>query len=151
MSGVDYINTLAVWEVATGTELPALTTTANHFTYPPVAHPQQPWLALPAGNEIMLLAWADGQEHRPRWRGHAVTPTGLAFNQDGSRLVSVGHDRLVKVWHTASRQELLTLTGAADLIRCVAVCPQNRQIVCGCNDGSLHWWHTAAKWVAHAE
>jgi WD40 repeat protein len=44
----------------------------------------------------------------------------LAFSPDGSRLVTAGADRLVRVWDVESGQELLALPGVREAITAVA-------------------------------
>ena len=56
----------------------------------------------------------------------AATPTrsfDVAFSPNNTRLASASQDHTVKIWDLASGQEVLTLHGHTDAVRCVAFSP----------------------------
>jgi tetratricopeptide (TPR) repeat protein len=64
-------------------------------------------------------------------RGHKDQVLGVAFSSDGLRLVSAGDDGTVKVWETATGQELLTLgaeQSASNFLGWAVFSPDGRQI-----------------------
>ena len=72
----------------------------------------------------------------------------LAFNPDGTRIVSGGRHRTasrgstptIKVWDTSNGRELMTLDGHEGRIRCVAVSPDGERIVSGSFDRTVKIW-----------
>jgi WD40 repeat protein len=54
---------------------------------------------------------------------------GLAFTPDGTRLASASRDMTVKLWDTASGQEVLTLRDFASEVSGVAFSPDGRRLV----------------------
>jgi WD40 repeat protein/tRNA A-37 threonylcarbamoyl transferase component Bud32 len=80
-----------------------------------------------------------------------VTVRGLrglsAFSPEGRRLASCVDDQTVKIWDTATGQELLTLPTAGEL-RCVAFRPPDgRQLVTGDTSGAVTFWDTTTRQV----
>jgi WD40 repeat protein/serine/threonine protein kinase/DNA-binding XRE family transcriptional regulator len=78
-------------------------------------------------------------------RGHTRDLVGLTFSRDGTRLATIGEDRTVRIWETATGKELLTLpisltmTGAA--YRILSFSPDGTKLAAG---GS----HLAKVWDA---
>lgn len=64
----------------------------------------------------------------------------LAFNADGSRLVSGGFDNLVKMWDPDSAQEILALRGHIFAVTSVEFSPDNSWIASGNDDGTVRLW-----------
>jgi eukaryotic-like serine/threonine-protein kinase len=66
----------------------------------------------------------------------------VAFNADGSRLVSTDGDQ-VKVWDAETGQEAITLRGHGNVVLAVAFRPDGIQIASGSFDGSIRLWTAA--------
>jgi WD40 repeat protein/tRNA A-37 threonylcarbamoyl transferase component Bud32 len=87
--------------------------------------------------------------------GHDDVVLAVAFSPDGSRMVSAGADRLVKVWDRQSVREILTLRGHAAAVTAVAFRPDGRRLASGSADGSVFIWDTTSgetviTWRCHA-
>jgi WD40 repeat protein len=65
------------------------------------------------------------------------------FSPDGRRLVSASADNTVKVWDTATGQELLTLRGQGGLVWSVAISPDGQRIASANQDGIVRIWEAA--------
>jgi WD40 repeat protein/serine/threonine protein kinase/tetratricopeptide (TPR) repeat protein len=74
-------------------------------------------------------------------KGHTQSIASVAFNPDGSRLVAADYDGTIKVWDTASGQELrpLNVTGA---VSSVAVSPGASRVASASLDGTIKVWDT---------
>ncbi|OAI47349.1 hypothetical protein AYO44_09575 [Planctomycetaceae bacterium SCGC AG-212-F19] len=76
-------------------------------------------------------------------RGHAAPVAGAVFVLDGRRIVSAGHDRTLKVWDTASGEELAALPAHADVIHCLAASADGRLVASGSWDRTVKIWDAA--------
>jgi WD40 repeat protein len=70
--------------------------------------------------------------------GHTSTVLSVAFKLDGTRLASSSFDGSIKVWDTASGQELLTLRGHTAETT-VAFSPDGNWLVSG-GDKTVKLW-----------
>lgn len=94
--------------------------------------PLTPALTSPGGSLERALPRHDGVV-----RAIAVMP-------DGSRIVSGGDDRTVRIWDLASGRLELTLEGHTDSVRAVAVTPDGRRIVSGGAYDMVRVWDLAS-------
>lgn len=80
-------------------------------------------------DEVHLLDLESGEERGPARRmQHTDTISALAFTDGGRTLVSSAYDRTVKLWETASRTNITTLTGHSGGIYDIAVSPGGNRI-----------------------
>jgi tetratricopeptide (TPR) repeat protein len=68
--------------------------------------------------------------------------SGVAISADGKRIVSGSQDRTVRVWDTASGQELLSLKGHTQPVTSLALSADGNCIVSGGEDNTLRVWDT---------
>jgi WD40 repeat protein len=66
----------------------------------------------------------------------------VAFSRDGRRIATGSEDRTVRLWDAASGQEVLTLKGHTDIVRCVGFSNDGCRLVSG------GWDHTVRVWDA---
>jgi len=71
--------------------------------------------------------------------GHDQGTSGVAFNSDGTQLVSVGQDQKIRIWDVSSGDELLTLVDDAPFYS-LAISPNGSQIATGGRDGVAKVW-----------
>jgi hypothetical protein len=67
----------------------------------------------------------------------------VAISADGKRIVSGSADRTVKVWDSTTGQDLLTLRGHGDTVKCVAISADGKRIVSGSYDRTVKVWDAA--------
>jgi WD40 repeat protein len=79
------------------------------------------------------------------WRAHADTVFDLEFSRDGTRLLTAGGDRLVKVWDVATRKETAALEGHTAQVLAAAFNTNATQVVSGGADKQLKVWDIATK------
>ncbi len=76
-------------------------------------------------------------------RGHSDEVTAMAISPDGKRIVSGSDDKTIKIWDSASGDELMTLRGHDDWISSVAFSPDGKRIISGSGDNTVKVWDSA--------
>jgi WD40 repeat protein len=78
---------------------------------------------------------------------HMMGSTGawsLAFSPDGQRLAAGCADNSIKVWDTATGQEVLNLQGHTSLVRFLAFRSDGQQLLSGSLDGTVKVWQVSS-------
>jgi WD40 repeat protein len=86
---------------------------------------------------IKVWELASGTE-RPIPTGHSAGR--LAFSPDGNRLATAGLDQTVKLWDTATGQEVLNLRGHTGAVNDVAFTPDGQRLVSAADDRTVRIW-----------
>ena len=76
-------------------------------------------------------------------RGHSDEVHGMAVSPDGKRIVSGSADKTVKVWDSATGEEVATLRGHSDGVISVAFSPDGKRIISGSWDNTIKVWDAA--------
>jgi WD40 repeat protein/serine/threonine protein kinase len=126
-----------VWDAGTGEELPG-----------PAAGGPDPGHCIAFGPDGRL-AWSVGRtvhvgdpagRKKVSLRGHVGDLVGVAFGGDGQRLVSLDAGGTLRLWDTATEQQVLVLRRPANTVPyagCLAVSPDGRRIALGGGNGSV--------------
>jgi len=77
------------------------------------------------------------------FRGHSDGVIAMAISPDGKRIVSGSDDKTIKIWDSASGDELMTLRGHDDWISSVAFSPDGKRIISGSADNTVKVWDSA--------
>ena len=76
-----------------------------------------------------------------RLEGHQHVVYSLAFNPDGSTLVTGSADTSVKCWDTASGKETRSIQMSTNGgVAAVRFCPDGRTVAAGLSDGTVEFW-----------
>jgi WD40 repeat protein/serine/threonine protein kinase len=90
------------------------------------------------------LVWRLGDRNPPRiLGGHSQFVTGLAFSQDGHRLVTGSGDATVCVWDLPSGQVVSRFTNHTTLVWSVAFSPDASRVASAGFDRTVRVWETA--------
>ena len=97
--------------------------------------PDNRWLAIGRNNYKVDLWDLKRRRYVRTFEGHQGWVTSVAFNQDGTRLLSGAMDGVARLWNVNLGEELLGYAVPDRKVTCVRVLPQDRGIVVGGSDG----------------
>ncbi|MEM7113490.1 MAG: hypothetical protein AAF614_13720 [Chloroflexota bacterium] len=97
--------------------------------------------AVPAEAEETLYRALQASQLEVILSGHTDAITAVSFSPDGTRLATASLDQQVKIWDTASGQELLTLEEHGRAVNSVAFSPDGRLLASGSDDGTTILWN----------
>lgn len=104
-------------------------------------HPGGQELAATAEHEIRLWRDPDGQRSGVL-RGHTDDVWAIAFNEEGTLLVSGSWDQTVRLWDLGSQKSIRTLLGHTKGVTSVAFSPDSQLIAGGGYDHTIRLWET---------
>jgi WD40 repeat protein len=103
-----------------------------------------------APGRIWLMDVGGSWERRVVHAGDVLGISMVAFTRDGTRLLSGGYDRTVRLWNVGSGECLAALAGHESSIRCVAVDAEGRLAVSGDIQGTIRIWDLMRGSETHA-
>ncbi len=71
---------------------------------------------------------------------HERPIVSLAFNQDGSRLVSSSEDKTIKIWETETFRQIGAIKNQPDICSSIAISPDGTRLLVGRLDGSSEFY-----------
>jgi len=66
--------------------------------------------------------------------------TSVAISPNGERIVSVGNDKLVKVWDLKTGKNVHSYAGHIEPILAVTITPNGKAIATGCRNDVIKIW-----------
>ena len=78
-------------------------------------------------------------------RGHQGEADCAAFSPDLKLLATGSQDKMVRLWDTATGQQLAALTGHSDAVSVVEFSPNGAVIATGGKDGRIKFWDVATR------
>jgi len=91
----------------------------------------------------LLLEWCASRESRALVRtlsGHGRGVLAVAITPDGERVISGSYDGTLKIWDTATGEEVRTLSGHEGGVLAVAITPDGERVISGSSDRTLKIW-----------
>jgi tetratricopeptide (TPR) repeat protein len=126
-----------LWNMADGTLVAELD---QDRPYSLDFHPTKPQLAVGGFTGVVALWDLATNSQVARLSGHRGPVLWVAWNTDGSRLVSTGADATVKVWDPMAAELLLSLDGPVTTGTGVAFSSDGRRLVSVYDDRTLRLW-----------
>ncbi|MCG8418169.1 MAG: CHAT domain-containing protein [Proteobacteria bacterium] len=133
-----------VWDVPTGAEL-WQSPSEIHVTA--AALHRHGKMAATATDKQHLQVWQlDGGSGslKVKFRavGHERRILSIAFNPEGTQLITGSRDKSARIWHIAGRRQIMMLPGHTDEVTAVAFSPSGRRAVTASRDKSARIWRT---------
>ena len=107
-----------------------------------VSSPRGDRVAFLSGPEARVVDVTSGRT-RARLR-HPGEITSLAFSEDGTRVVTGGRDKLVRVWNGRTGRLLHQLEGHSGQVLDVAMTPLGTEVASASTDGTARIWDVAS-------
>jgi len=115
-----------------------------------VFSPDGKWVATGSGPRNRFLSGAEGTacvwradtgELVAELTGHTAGVSGVAFNQDGTRLATSSYDRTARVWRVDEKRAVAILTGHLADVNSVEFSPDGRRVLTASSDGKARVWN----------
>ena len=78
-------------------------------------------------------------------KGHTRSVNSVAFNHDGTKVVSASSDKTIRVWNVTTGECLSTLKGHTSSINSVAFNADDTKIVSASNDKTIRVWNVSSE------
>ncbi len=129
-----------VWDTATGRETRSVETDSDVGA---LAFSALALSVATTGEYATLKVWSSESGKLDltfKLRGHIDAVKSVTFSPDGTRLASGSNDHTVKLWDTATGQEVLTLKGHESPVIRLAFSPDGRRLASASSDRTVKVW-----------
>ena len=135
-ASASYDGTVRLWDLRAPAAEPALTLTHDAPVEAALFFPNGNALVSAAGNALFVWDLLGGGRVLAKISNHQKAVTVLALDADGTRILSGGVDRLVKVYDVQSYRVLHTMSHHAPVLS-LAMSPDGQRLALGASDGDL--------------
>jgi WD40 repeat protein len=130
--------TLRIWDVQKGTEILKIEQPEQAAMV--LYSPDGKYVASTCGNMNVYLWDATTGKQVRVFKGHTSGVGGLAFNADGTQMLTCSVDKTVRLWDVSVGREVQKFTGHTDMVRRVAFHPDGKHALSGGRDGFVRMW-----------
>jgi eukaryotic-like serine/threonine-protein kinase len=95
---------------------------------------------LASGSDSVILRDAQTGDTKFRLKGHTADVNELSFSPNGTRLASAADDSTIRLWNTATGEEVAVLKGHTSPVTGVAYSPDGNRLVSSSRDGTIKLW-----------
>lgn len=89
-----------------------------------------------------MIEWRADSDEPIHWQPPSGVPLrAVQFSSDGTRIVTGGAERCVRVWDALTRRTIREFTGHPQQIFCLDLSPNDEMIASGDSGGSIRLWH----------
>jgi len=90
---------------------------------------------MPAPERLFKNTWAI------RWAASDAI-TSVAFDSDGKRILTAGHDHIAWLWDTQTGKVIRRFMGQSKTINRAVFTPDDKTVITACADGTVWLWDT---------
>lgn len=142
--GID--NRVLRWDAATAQPQPEVIRDGPGDVHALACHPSQPIVALGGiGTGVELISQQAGGPNTRTLRGHTADIEVVAFNDDGSRLVTADQNGFTLLWDASDFSLLARLEGQLGIIADAAFIPPGNWLATASWDQTVGLWDLSAK------
>jgi WD40 repeat protein/serine/threonine protein kinase len=135
---------IGIWDTATGNKVMSVDGSGGFASFSPDAQR----IISADGNDINVSDASSGKKLMTL-SGHEDTIWSMSYSSDGTRIVSGGKDKTVRVWNAVTGTEIMTLRGHGEYpefpscspVSSVAFSPDGKYIVSGSYDYTVKIWN----------
>lgn len=145
----DKIHALTVWDAANGRELADLSESSTEYRGMASWSPDgSKVLVLDRGEKTVSVREPSSGKRVHTLAGHTAAITMSVWNAPGTHVLTVGQDKTVRIWDSATGGEVFRVSGHerdASLVMSGAWNPDGSRVLTGAQDRTLRVWDVAAK------
>jgi len=93
----------------------------------------------------LSLCDLEARRQTQKLRGHTAPVTAVAYSPDGTRIVSGSGNGTIKVWDTATGEEVITFREHTAAVNCLAFSPGGRRLASASSDGTVKIFSTVGQ------
>jgi RNA polymerase sigma factor (sigma-70 family) len=89
--------------------------------------------------------WGPLTVERTTLKGHTSEVRFVAYAPNGQTLATTSYDGTLRLWNTATNQELAVVRGHTGRVHCVAFSPDGKRLATTCDDGTIRFFDPSGK------